>query len=222
MASLCYFNSGETMHRFFAAAACAAMLFGLSVAAAPAAGPILGSLVKGGKNPGGNAFMVGLGPQGQRVVVTLHFASVVSYAYDPATSTVTPLPTPMYNSNPIGGIGVVIKKNPGGSAERMPSPVTVDPTYPNLYHFASSIAPGTYDIVVTVQAHAINTKGTGGQNGRMAATGASMTSASATTALPAKTMLLTLHIIVDAEGNKTMNPKMPPTVTTAAPMVPTQ
>jgi lactate dehydrogenase-like 2-hydroxyacid dehydrogenase len=51
------------------------------------------------------------------VIVTLHLASATtSWRCDPATGTVTQLPTVAENTNPNSGIGVVIKKNPGSAA----------------------------------------------------------------------------------------------------------
>ena len=101
------------------------------------------------------------------------------------------------NVNPNTGIGVVVKKNPGSSAARLTA--NSDGT---KFNMPDTMDPGNYDIVVSVPAHAVNTKGTGAQNVRMSstATGASMTSASASKSLPAQTMLLTFHVVVDAKG----------------------
>jgi hypothetical protein len=141
----------------------------------------------------------------------------VSYAYNPENNNVNQLPTLAENVNPTTGIGIVVKKNPGSpnTAYRL-----VGPDSHGTWTIDSSTMPaGNYNIVVTVQAHAVNTKGTGSTR-MTSSTGASMANASA--ALPAKTMLLTFHFVVDDKGNMTMDSRMPPTVTAAPPREPTQ
>lgn len=156
------------MNRLSFAAACAVALFALSAIPTPASTPIRGATVKGGKNPSPNLFMVGTGPEGMRVLVTFHYEKITTYAYDPSAGTLNQLPQPMYNTNPNSGIGIVVKKNPGSSAART---VPLDGGIGDLTPYLEG--DGTYNLVVTVHAMAINTKGSGAQNGRMAVSSAS-------------------------------------------------
>ena len=119
---------------------------------------------------------IAAGQLGNRVIVTFHLGSgPVSWAYDPAAGTITQLPEPAENLSPTQGIGVVVKKNPGSSAAR----VTGDGN--GGFALPTDLTPGNYDIVVSVPAHAVNTKGTGAN--RMAST----------TSKPAT---ITFHVIV--------------------------
>lgn len=118
-----------------------------------------------------------------KVIVTLHLASSASWAYDPSSGGVSQLPSTVDNLNPIGGIGIVVKKNPGGSAERVIGDLNGD----GVATFMPNIPPGSYDIVISVPAHAINTKGTGTTGGRTMAS---------------KPATLTFPIIVSPASNK--------------------
>ncbi len=122
-----------------------------------------------------------------KVVIVLHITSPAAYAYDPASGGLAPLtPVPAENTNPIGGIGVVVKKNPGtgSGAERMAPDASG-----GVFAFPSSMEPGNYDITVTLPAHAVNTKGTGSTNRVMASKGAA----------------ITLHVTVDSKGDIRVN-----------------
>lgn len=195
------------MHKLSAAAACAAFVLASAVPA------MAGSMGNGAAQraaaakAAGHTVNVGLGPEGQRVMVTI---AGTSFAYNPANGSVNQMPTPAENLNPVQGVGVVVKRNPGSSAARVTGngngTWAIDP---------STLTAGNYDIVVTVQAHAVNTKGTGGVQGRMASSDASA-SASATATLPAKTTNVTFHVTVDAKGNMRIDPSMAPTATAAA------
>lgn len=211
------------MHKLSAAAACAILILtGASAAMAGTTGNGWQQRQAAAKSTG-HTVTVGLGPENHRVIVTIATgnadgsnAQLTSYAYNLADSEINQLPTPTENTNPIGGIGIVVKKNPGSSAgpscrEVSAGTWTIDP---------SSLTTGNYNIVVIVQAHAVNTKGTGAN--RMASS-ASMTSASSTTtALPAKTMLLTFHVTVDSKGNMRSDSNMAPTATVAPSTMPTR
>lgn len=194
------------MYKVFAAAACTiSVLAGASAAVAGTTGNGWQQRAAAAQSTG-HTVMVGLGPEGHRLIVTI---AGTSFAYNPANGNVNQLPTPAENISPTTGIGIVVKKNPGSSAAPVSGPDshgawTIDP---------STMTAGNYNIVVTVQAHAINTKGTG-VAGRTTSSSTSMTSASAAKALPAQTMLLTFHVVVDSKG-MTMDPKMQPTATVA-------
>ena len=155
------------MYRMSVAAACAAMLFALSTAAAPAGVP--NGLVAASASSRQHSpliIKVGLGPEGHRVIVTIGCRTYTagrfaldpdSFAYNPVDGNINQLPTPAENVNPTSGIGVVIKRSPGQNYSRVSGPDshgtwTIDP---------STMPAGNYEIVVTVPAHAINTKGTG-------------------------------------------------------------
>ncbi len=97
-----------------------------------------------------------IGSHAGRCIVTLHLGSgPVSWAYDPATGTITQLPEVVENTNPNSGIGVVVKKNPGSSAARLIG--DLDGT---TFDVPAATYPGNYDIVSRSRT-AINTKGTG-------------------------------------------------------------
>ncbi len=138
------------MHRIPTAAIGAAAILAMSTSLAFASAPIKGVVIKGGQNPHLTA-----GQLGHRVIVTLQLDSTSSWAYDPATGGLNQLPTPEEQSKPIGGIGIVVKKNPGSSAAR----VTGDGN--GGFALPTDLTPGNYDIVISVPAHAVNTKGTG-------------------------------------------------------------
>ena len=184
------------------AASCAAMLFALGVAPADAALNAYLNL------KGQRIVTVGVGPEKNRVIVTFHLGTgPVSWAYDPGTGTITQLPQVVENVSPNSGIGIVVKKNPGTAGTHRLTANSNGTTF----DLPETMDPGNYDIVVTVPAHAVNTKGTGAQNVRMSstATGASMTSASASKSLPAQTMLLTFHVVVDAKGKLRLDSNVP-------------
>lgn len=204
------------MHKLSAAVACAALvLTGVSAAVAGTTGNGWQQRAAAAKAA---TVTVGLGPENHRVIVEFgydiaaHKTTIASYAYNPANGNVNQLPSPEENANPTSGIGVVVKcpppKGPCSAATR---------TVP-LTNGVGSLSPfmpeaGTYTVVVTVQANAINKKGTGAPN--RTSSGASMTTSSATKALPAHTMLLTFDVVVDSKGNMTMDPKLQPTATVA-------
>jgi hypothetical protein len=178
------------MFRLPTVVVCAALLFSssiISATAAPAAVPMSasttatvatrGSITVGIYSP--RDLHSGL-PSGERVLIVLHIATPMAYAYDPATggfTTVTPIPAE--NTNPTTGIGIVVKKNPGQSQYRV-APDSSGGTFA----FPSTMAIGNYDIVITVPHNAINTKGTG-----------------CTRVGCNKGATITLHVSVGAKGN---------------------
>ncbi len=178
------------MHRMSVAAACAAMLFALSIAAASADTPAH-SWTK-------LRVTVGIGPEGHRVIVTTNFEKtgganplITSYAYNPDIGNITHLPQVVENTNPNSGIGIVVKKNSGsgmGAALNGPDAQgtwAIDP---------ASLIAGNYNIVVTVPAHII------------------ISPRDPQSGLPKQRMLLTFHVVADADGNMTIDPKMLPSV----------
>ena len=175
------------MVRMSAAFACLALVFG-SALSASASAPIRGITVKGGHN---HRLTVGLGPQGHRVIVTLQLDSTSSWAYDPAAGSLNEVPTPEEQSKPIGGIGIVVKKNPGSSEHRPTGDSDGGFTLP------TDLTPGNYDIVISVPAHAVNTKGTG-------AIGRSMAGGTSGGSKPAT---LTFHVIVGPTKSAAPQPK---------------
>ncbi len=162
----------------FSAAICAAMFLTTSTAMAGTTGNGWSSPAPRAKAAGYNwiqaSFDKGYSRSASsttnRVIITLHVASTSTWAYDPASGSITQLPQPVENVSPTTGIGIVVKKNPGSSAVRLsPSPDGMTFALPD------TMDSGNYDIVITVPGHAINTKGTGAQNGRtMAPTGATI------------------------------------------------
>ncbi len=117
-----------------------------------------------------------------KVVIVLHITSPAAYTYDPESGVFAPMTTePQENHNPIGGIRLVVKRNPGGSAERMVGETNGD----GIYAFPSSMEVGNYDIVMTMPAHAINLKGTAAANRAMVFNGAA----------------IVLYVAVDSKGN---------------------
>ncbi len=178
------------MQRFFVAAASAAMLFA-SGGTAAVAGP-----------SGGNTVMVGVGPQGHRILITFRFANeAASYAFT-ANDRLNTLPKADQESVPIPGVALMIEKVPGPpSASR-----AIIPGARGLRSLGSRVAPGAYDVVILLPLNAAATKATRGR------------AASPNTG----NVTLTFHIVVDAKGDMAMDPRQPPTVTGTAPREPTQ
>ena len=172
------------MLRLFSAAIGAAMLLTTSAAMAGTTGN--GSTAVA---PATYSLKVGLGPQGHRLIVTLHLASTSSWAYDPSTGSLNQLPTPEENLNPTTGIGIVVKQPPASSAHRTNSDGNGGFTLP------TDLTPGNYDIVISVPAHAINTKGTGGVRMAGGTSGGS------------KPATLTFHVIVGPTKSAAPQPK---------------
>jgi hypothetical protein len=170
------------MVRMSAAFACVALAFGSSLTAS-ASIPIKGITVKGGRT-----VTVGLGPQGHRVIVTLQLDSTSSWAYDPASGGLNQLPTPEEQWKPISGIGIVVKKNPGN-----PSPANA--IGDGGFTLPTDLTPGNYDIVISVPAHAISTKGTGSVRMAGGTSGGS------------KPATLTFHVIVGPTKSAAPQPK---------------
>lgn len=124
------------MMRLFVAALCA--VFALAFAGDAMAGsPIHGTIVKGGKNPGGNANKVVIEMGGE------------AWAYDPVGGTITPTaPEPAATRgeavNPIPGIGITVKRRPGdGAAIVVPVGENGSSTMPRL-------EDGSYDLVIRI------------------------------------------------------------------------
>ena len=186
------------MQKLFAVAACAGMLFQGSATCASAGTPWAGSCVTH------HCVTVGVAHEGQRVIVTIKGTASTSWAYNPAHGSINQMREPSAYSVPIKGTVVKGGKNPGGNYVNM----IVDAN--GTAQFPATMAAGNYGLVVTVPAHAINSNGAGARNGRMASVHSS--SASPTTALPTKPVQLTFHVVIDAKGNMTMDPKMPPAV----------
>lgn len=114
-----------------------------------------------------------------RFILDLDFASASTWAYDPASGTITQLPQVVENTNPTTGIGVVVKKNPGSSAARLTAN-----SDGMTFDLPDAMDPGNYEIVITVPVHAINTKGAGSGNRTIASA-----------SWPAT---LTFHVVVQA------------------------
>lgn len=82
------------------------------------------------------------------IQITLPLTPPRTWAYDPKTGSLTPAqPTPQEAVNPVKGVGVVIKKNPGGAAERT-APVTPDQVD------LSTLSDGDYDVTIQIPADA--------------------------------------------------------------------
>jgi hypothetical protein len=117
------------------AAVCAAV-FMSGTGAAVAGGPIGNIIVKGGKNPGGNM---------KNVVI--EFSPTEAWAYDPATGNVSPTAPEVAAKGEgiaIPGIGLVVKKNPGGGA------AFVVPVKDGGGKLPAKLANGRYDLVVRI------------------------------------------------------------------------
>jgi hypothetical protein len=118
------------------AAVCAA-IFMSGTGAAMAGNPIGGLIVKGGKNPGGNM---------KNVVIELN--PTEAWAYDPATGNVSPTAPEVAAKgeqvNPIPGVGIVVKKNPGGGA------AFVVPVKDGGGKLPAKLANGRYDLVLRI------------------------------------------------------------------------
>jgi hypothetical protein len=172
-----------------------AFAFTAMISAASAGAPIKGLTCKPPYCPVPKS-KVGVSVEAPGVVVTLALSqnggksqTVTSYAWGPKGDTLNQVPTPAENVNPTSGIGVVVKKNPGSSAAR---------TVPLDGDGIGDLTPdldgdGVYDIIVTVAANAINSKGTGAN--RMASSSASM-AAPATSGMPkhAVDLVFTLQV----------------------------
>jgi hypothetical protein len=75
-----------------------------------------GARVRPGNNKPGHMLHFSKNAAGKVIITS---TDGTAWLWDPATGdTTSSTPEPIDNTNPIGGIGVVIKKNPGGSAER--------------------------------------------------------------------------------------------------------
>jgi hypothetical protein len=140
------------MSRIPTAAIGAIAILAMSTSVASASAPIRGITVKGGHNPHLTA-----GQLGHRFIVSFPFpGGAASWAYDPATGGLNQLPTPEEQSKPLAGIGIVVKKNPGSSAARFTAS-----SNGTTFDLPATMDPGNYDVVISLPAHAVNTKGTG-------------------------------------------------------------
>ena len=129
------------MHKraFLLAAACAGLALGGGSALAGA--PIKGVIVKGGHNPGSSA---------GKMLVTLNLTEPQTWAYDPKGGTLLPAePEPSEIVDPVPGIGIVVKKNPGGGAS------ILQPGKTGQYDLPEKMDNGMYDLVVTLPAEAL-------------------------------------------------------------------
>ena len=160
---------------------------------APAAQWIKASFDKGYQSRSG----YGHGYASGRFIIELHLASVSTYAYDPASGTINPIPQQSVEGAPVKGLTVKGGKNPGGNVAGR---VIGDFDGDGVATFESNLPAGNYDIVITVPPHAINTKGAGANNRSMAG-GKSGGSKPAT---------LTFHAIVTSTCASTKEPKATP------------
>ena len=112
--------------------------------------------------------------QGDVAVITLHLSRPEAWSYNMATGELTPTTAGRQeNVSPTSGVGVVVKKNPGSSAAR---------TLPSQGGGAnlSSLGEGGYDLSVSFP----KTASAAAPNAR----------------LRPQTVVVTFHIIVNAEG----------------------
>jgi len=121
-----------------------------------------------------------LGPD-PKVTIVLHIATPAAWTYDPASGALSSLtPVPQMNENPIGGIGIVVKKNPAPKKRGYPTPMPMNPnprgssaeraeatvSYPTpmpmnpdgVVAFPPNMDPGNYDVVVTIAARKLPQK----------------------------------------------------------------
>ena len=100
-----------------------------------------------------------VGSQAGRCIVTFHLGSgPVSWAYDPASgSLIRNCRRPWRTRIPSAVSALSLRRIPGSSAARVIGDLDGD----GVATFMPNIPAGNYDIVVSVPAHAISTKGTG-------------------------------------------------------------
>ena len=173
------------MLRFSVAIMCAALVFTSTSAA------MAGTTSNGASMAAPAATnTISVGQSGSHIVIVLCIATPAAWTYDPASGGLSLLtPVPQMNQNPIGGIGLVVTKNPAPKKRGYPTPMPMNPnprgssaaradatvSYPTpmpmnpngVAAFPPNMDSGNYDIVISIPAHAISTTGTGGTAARM-------------------------------------------------------
>lgn len=114
--------------------------------------PIGGITVKGGCNPRPNDPCPHKNAKVDNVSVQLDLSRGEAWIYDPARGTLLPSPARSTSNSPLKGVGVVVRKNPGGGAAMVvPVGDGGDGRLPKL-------EDGTYDVAIRVPIAAFSTK----------------------------------------------------------------
>jgi len=164
------------MLRFSVAIMCAALVFASTSAA------MAGTTSNGASMAAPAATnTISVGQSGSHVVIVLRIATPAAWTYDPASGGLSLLtPVPQMNQSPIGGIGLVVTKNPAPKKRGYPTPMPMNPnprgssaaradatvSYPTpmpmnpdgVVAFPPNMDPGNYDVVVTIAARKLPQK----------------------------------------------------------------